>query len=743
MKSMNYLKVSVFILFMISVSQPAGSMNKPKLVLLPLLGTGLSDTETMAYQAALESALADRYTVYSGNQVLDALKQQAETICTADYCMEQIAIGFQCNTVARGMIESKTKGNYILVVKFTKVDIDPHQSVFSASQGCSSCSVDDVIKKLKSMLPHARTNDLFFAPEPIPDQTKLYNKEIIRITPEVKGDIRSSKAMVIIESQPDQADVYMGDTLSGQTPYQMKKLEAGQTIIVTLKKKDYYPMQLEATLKGGLNDFKTIHLKPKFGTLIIQSDPSGADLYIAGKHVGTTPYMNERFSSGAVFVTLRKELYKPVENQKVIIRDEQTTQKTFSLKADFGVLKVESDPDDADVKLYDIKGNLAITDKSPCTIKIRAGQYILNLSHSNYETIEFQVPIANNSTEIITRQRATLRKKVGQISVSSTPFKRGADIYINNIKMGTVPQTIELPLGPHTVMVKYNQLTGSEKIQVKDKDSLNVIVTLQDGAGKTFINSLKMTFVYIKPGSFMMGSPSDESNRDSDETRHKVILTKGYYLQTTEITQGQWTAIMGNNPSHFSKCGKDCPVEKISWDDVQEFINKLNRKEHTSRYRLPTEAEWEYAARAGSEKAFANGGITEKECGLDSNLNRMGWYCGNSCVNYNGAYYCSRCINSCKAGTHPVAKKLSNAWGLYDMHGNVWEWCEDRYADYSGSTETDPTGPSSGGLRVLRGGSWDNYARYCRSANRIRYEPGLRIYNLGARLAAFQVQQGE
>ncbi len=239
---------------------------------------------------------------------------------------------------------------------------------------------------------------------------------------------------------------------------------------------------------------------------------------------------------------------------------------------------------------------------------------------------------------------------------------------------------------------------------------------LQTSPPDTFTNSLGMTFKYIPPGTFTMGSPTDEPGRDSDETQHQVTLTQGYYLQTTEITQGQWKAVMGSNPSSFSSCGDDCPVESVSWDDVQDFVAAMNQLGEGT-YRLPTEAEWECAARAGSTTAFANGGITETVCGYDPNLYAMGWYCHNS-----------------GDMTHPVAQKAANAWGLYDMHGNVWEWVEDWFGDYPSGSVTDPTGPASGSYRVLRGGGWYYYAGYCRSANRGGLTPDVRGGNLGARL---------
>jgi len=230
-----------------------------------------------------------------------------------------------------------------------------------------------------------------------------------------------------------------------------------------------------------------------------------------------------------------------------------------------------------------------------------------------------------------------------------------------------------------------------------------------------YANSLGMTFKLIPSGIFTMGSPggvseypigsgitpAEELGREVDETPHEVTLTKSYYMMSTEVTQGQWEAVMGSNPSYFPACGSDCPVEQVSWNDAQTFIANLNAMGEGT-YRLPTEAEWEYAARAGTGTAFSNGGITVADCTLDSNLDAIGWYCFNS-----------------SGITQQVAQKNANIWGLYDIHGNVWEWVEDWYSGIPGDDSvTDPTGPASGSDRNLRGGSWGNFAIYCRSAFR-------------------------
>ncbi len=232
-------------------------------------------------------------------------------------------------------------------------------------------------------------------------------------------------------------------------------------------------------------------------------------------------------------------------------------------------------------------------------------------------------------------------------------------------------------------------------------------------------DSMGMTFVYLAPGTFTMRAPLDELGRYSaDHKEHQVSLTKGFYMQATEVTQGQWEAVMGSNPSFYDTCGPNCPVEMVTWDEIQEFISKLNQSgEYT--YMLPTEAQWEYAARAGSNTAFANGVIVETGPDYDPNLDAIGWYFYNS-----------------DGKTHPVAQKIPNAWGLYDMHGNVVERCQDWYDPYFGSADfvTDPAGPSTGKTRVVRGGSWAVHAASCRSAARGSYYPGDTLATIGFRL---------
>ena len=212
----------------------------------------------------------------------------------------------------------------------------------------------------------------------------------------------------------------------------------------------------------------------------------------------------------------------------------------------------------------------------------------------------------------------------------------------------------------------------------------------------------------------MMGSPKNEPDRRSGERLHKVTLTKGFFMRTTQVTQKQWKSVMGNNPSRFRECD-DCPVENVSWDDVQKFIARLNQKTG-GRYRLSTEAEWEYACRAGSETRFCFGDD-------ESQLEHYAWYDRNS-----------------GGRTHPVAQRRPNAWGLHDMHGNVWEWRQDWYGNYSADSVTNPEG-SVPAPTVSCGGGWDYSAGNCRSAFRSSNLPGCRSPSFGFRLVRSPGQQ--
>jgi cysteine-rich repeat protein len=250
-------------------------------------------------------------------------------------------------------------------------------------------------------------------------------------------------------------------------------------------------------------------------------------------------------------------------------------------------------------------------------------------------------------------------------------------------------------------------------------------------------------FVAIPAGTFTMGSPGDEPGRSSDETQHQVTLSQGFEMLSTEVTQGQFMAVLGYSPSYFSACGATCPVEQVNWHEAAAYANALSTRAGLGAcydcagsgttvtcglaaayatpyacpgYRLPTEAEWEYAARAGTITGTYNGTSTLLNCEQPNGvLDPIAWFCGNG-----------------GATTHAAGGKAANAWGLYDMLGNVWEWVHDWYATYPGDV-SDPWGPAAGSVRVIRGGIFVNYAQYARAANRYGTDPSDRGSNLGFR----------
>ncbi|CAN2049772.1 formylglycine-generating enzyme [Candidatus Magnetomoraceae bacterium gMMP-1] len=352
----------------------------------------------------------------------------------------------------------------------------------------------------------------------------------------------------------------------------------------------------------------------------------------------------------------------------------------------------------------------------------QSGEYKIVVSKSGYYDFKKNVRLSKNMS---LKVGAVLDKIIttGNLKLKGSP--KGAEVYISDILSGSIPCTIrDLEQGYYELKIqKEGYKTGYVEIRINAGETTDKSVKLKSKGpvvGQKWRESLTgMEFVYIQPGTFMMGSPSDEPERDNDETQHKVTISRGFYMQTTEVTQGQWKKIMGSNPSGFKNCGDNCPVEQVSWNDTQEFIKKLNRRTGKT-YRLPTEAEWEYACRAGTTTPFYFGEtISTDQANYDGN-----------CIYGSGkkGIYRERTI---AVGSFPP-----NSFGIYDMHGNIYEWCQDIYSSdaYSKHQRYDPIYADSGSNRVIRGGSWYSDPRNVRCADRRYNSPGHRNYGLGFRL---------
>ena len=379
------------------------------------------------------------------------------------------------------------------------------------------------------------------------------------------------------------------------------------------------------------------------------------------------------------------------------------------LAAARGGIVVRTNPAGAEVRV----GAIAL-EKSPLTLKDqKLGSYPVRVRLDGYEEWTGAVEVKENEFADLD---VTLVRSMGRVVLTGTA---GAEVSDGTRRLGNLPLSLDKIA---TGVVRYAiSLKGYKATEVSGDVPRNSELRLtaelekqrRPEVGQVWtIPDLALVMQPIAPGTFQMGSTSGEAD---EQPVTRVTLTQAYWLGKTEVTQAQWTALMGNNPSGFK--GDSLPVEQVSWDEAMEYCRKLTARERAADqlpagyiYTLPTEAQWEYACRSGTTGDYAG------------NLDSMGWYTSNS-----------------GSTTHPVGQKQANAWGLADMHGNVWEWCSDWYGNYPGGSVTDPTGASSGSFRVCRGGGWGGAASGCRSAVRFGCGPGLRYAFLGFRLALSSV----
>lgn len=338
---------------------------------------------------------------------------------------------------------------------------------------------------------------------------------------------------------------------------------------------------------------------------------------------------------------------------------------------------------------------------------LKAGNYTVECRQTNHRPSQQTISVEEDRDRTI--QLTPPTPITGILSITSRPL--AANIKIDGKDYGTTPKNItDMLIGHHTIVIsKDGYAPKTEQFDITEGETQRVNVVLDIG-DKTFkVGNVSFTMKPVVGGTFTMGATTEQSSDawDDEKPAHQVTLSS-YYIGETEVTQALWEAVMGSNPSYFK--GSILPVEQVSWNDCQEFITKLNAMTG-QKFRLPTEAEWEYAARGGNKsKGYKYSG--------SNNIGDVSWYKGNSGIN-----------------THTVKTKQPNELGIYDMSGNVWEWCSDWKGSYSSNAQTNPTGPSTGSARVIRGGSWCYDAKNCRFSSRSFITPGSRYYNLGLRLA--------
>ena len=530
---------------------------------------------------------------------------------------------------------------------------------------------------------------------------------------------------------------------------------------------------IEKTINASATEKITYNFEmaPAFGWLNITSKPeNGATVLINNKKVGVTPYRSDTLASGEYELTLLKDMYETV-TKTVVVRDNNIGNVEIPMKATFAEIKLVVDSE-SDIYVDDTKcgkgtwiGRLgegehriearkASHRNSMKRIEVVAGKNenitvpnpvpiygALNVNTTPDEalvyldegkigetpmiqsnvligehTLRFEkqgcAPLTKTVTVVENQMLNVEEKLVTGREVTITTEKVGDKVYVDGQFVGAYrPIKLTLSFGQHEVKAVRDGKETSKKITVAQNGGTTSVQLSFILENKTFtVNGVSFEMIYVKGGTFTMGCTSEQGGDcyDDEKPTHNVTLND-YYIGKFEVTQELWKAVMGKNPSNWK--GDKLPVESVSWNDVQEFITKLNQKTGAN-FRLPTEAEWEYAARGGNKSRGY------KYSGSNA-IGNVAWYWDNA-----------------DKKTHQVGTKSPNELGIYDMSGNVWEWCQDWYGSYSSGSQTNPTGPSSGSYRVLRGGSWAYYAGNCRVSLRRSGIPNIRLSYSGFRLAA-------
>ncbi len=504
-----------------------------------------------------------------------------------------------------------------------------------------------------------------------------------------------------VTSLPPGAEVFMDGKKVGITPLSMSNVKKG-TKKIEVKKMCYAPESRTVEIKPLKKVSLDIKLKNACGSLRIASKPQGAKVFINGKMTGTTPLAIKKLKAGKISLELKKECYKSVK-RSVSVDPLKQNSVNISMEPTCGSLRIASKPQGAKVFI-----NGKMTGTTPLAIKkLKAGKISLELKKECYKSVKRSVsvdPLKQNSVNI------SMEPTCGSLKITSTP--PDADVYIDGKKVGKTPYYLAMIQGKKKIEVRSELGTWTKTVNF-DRGK-EVILHPKFKRKKIWRDPVTgMEFVWVPEGCFDMGCGQWQERCDDDEKPVHRACVDGFWIGRFEVTQEQWEKVMGKNPSHFQKGGK-YPVELVSWNDVQEFIRKLNQLNGGSyKFRLPTEAEWEYACRSGGKEQMFCGG---------DDVDSVAWYRRNS-----------------DGSTHPAGKKRPNGLGIYDMSGNVREWCLDWYSPtfYAEQEALKPNPVNldgKEGKRVIRGGAWNRYPWVARSSVRYWNTPDSMENNVGFRL---------
>ena len=490
-----------------------------------------------------------------------------------------------------------------------------------------------------------------------------------------------------------------------------RKMLSYGTYDYRVEAKDYHVEVGKVTLNNA-DETKvlSINLRPAYGWIEVLGigDLNGAVVYVDNKMVGRAPIKTDKLSSGKHSVRIVKDLFR-AHIEDVIVNDNQTTSLSPKLIGEFSTVFI-STKSGAEIWVDgDLKGT------SSWSGRLSFGEHLMETklaSHRSQSRVINILPAESTKSISLPEPQPIY----GSLSVEVLPDF--ADVYVDGVKVGQTPKLIsKILIGEHKVEVRAEGKDPIEQtITIREATMSSVSGELKKETPK-FQNELvfnvkgvQFTMKRVEGGTFTMGATSEQgSDAYSDEKPTHSVILDSYYIGETEVTQALWQAVMGSNPSSFK--GSDLPVESVSWNDCQEFIRKLNQLTGQT-FSLPTEAQWEFAARGGNlSKGYKYSG--------SNYIDNVAWYTNNS-----------------NSQTHSVAQKQPNELGLYDMSGNVWEWCSDWSGSYYlSSSQRNPIGASSGSYRVRRGGSWSRNAQTCRVSDRSGSNPDDRRYYLGLRLA--------
>ena len=475
----------------LSATIPVIAEDKPRLILLTVKGAGIDRAAKSNIRVAIEQELSARYTVFSGSQVDKKIEREFVTQCRIyqddaemanSECMKVVAGFFVADYLAIPHI-SQQEGGYLLTLEIR--DAYTSQSVDPYSGSCVGCSVLQLADSFRAMIAaknSAADDDGDGTPEFV---TVIDGGDgssgVSEVDPPPKLPAQQGQlALLLFDSVPSGAEVWLGDIKAGTTPYQNLQLKPGQKLNITLKAPDYRDLQVELTLQPGSNTPKAFQLVPAFGSLSITSEPSGADVYLSGELVGQTPYSNQRLASAKYLVDIRKPLYLPLSNQTIAVEDGKLSEHSFKLRPNFGDLSVASEPSAATITL-EANGREVFRGSTPIALQLEPATYILSASKSGYAQRRFEVKIARGQRISIGKEQLQLRRLSGTAVISSEPASPGARVFIDGKDSGAVPLITELPVGSYEITIKGDKLSGKSNLQIRDGEQQTLVVELAKG----------------------------------------------------------------------------------------------------------------------------------------------------------------------------------------------------------------------------------------------------------------------